>query len=583
MNNIDLQQFFLQRMVEMFNKNSIDSYRVRSNNVITLALELRDVIDGWKNNTIKRGETVKLSIEETTAAINADSCINFDNCPKEILLGELDSYSKNHTDENAKGARNPSEADHLIFYLDYFISSNKQSYLDAILCKLSLQLLQNRDFSDDQFIPVVEEIDRLSSSFGCELLRIGFSKVFLYEYFTILLKNTNSIPFANQFDGIRNKFGNPVKSKFTTIFTIGFLSAKSFDKENIVFPEFVDSVPQEYIDTVSKEKRKKLTSPSYKYYISDVDEFDYVSAIKSSREKLSSILDTKQLGANNISINIPYTALAFYHHEGRLTYKSHTAYSIDSNSFNDAKDSQGLALALQRIDSNKQYIEKPCQDRIISALRHLRIGDSQSEIEQKFINYWIGLEFIFSSPATTDSTFPRLKENLITVLSCCYIRRNIENLNNFLIARKHIPEGECYWEKEDLDTFINDLSDILVKYRLKKIKSHLHHHDKRKSYIDNHRKNLQQHLSRLYRLRNELIHEAAIKQNIENITSNLRYYLVFVLNQAIDFFANTNPNRSNLNMDSFFWHYEYLWKRIVNSKYDFKELMSVPFESTLIK
>ena len=40
-------------------------------------------------------------------------------------------------------------------------------------------------------------------------------------------------------------------------------------------------------------------------------------------------------------------------------------------------------------------------------------------------------------------------------------------------------------------------------------------------------------------MRNELIHEAALKQDIEGATSNLRFYLVLVLNQLISFFHNT--------------------------------------------
>lgn len=48
---------------------------------------------------------------------------------------------------------------------------------------------------------------------------------------------------------------------------------------------------------------------------------------------------------------------------------------------------------LNRID-NSESVTTDVKDRITAALRHLRIGDGQVELEQQFINYWIALEFI---------------------------------------------------------------------------------------------------------------------------------------------------------------------------------------------
>lgn len=94
------------------------------------------------------------------------------------------------------------------------------------------------------------------------------------------------------------------------------------------------------------------------------------------------------------------------------------------------------------------------------------------------------------------------------------------------------------------------------------MKSHLHHKDKIKKYIDNHETHLLQHISRIYRLRNELVHEAALKQDIENVASNLRFYLVFVLNQMIDYFSDKTTNVKPKSMLQFFWSYEKCLKAI---------------------
>ena len=91
---------------------------------------------------------------------------------------------------------------------------------------------------------------------------------------------------------------------------------------------------------------------------------------------------------------------------------------------------------------------------------------------------------------------------------------------------------------------------------MKKLKSHIINRDSIKKYVDLHKSNLLQHLSRIYRLRNELVHEAAIKQDIVNVTSNLRFYLVFVINQMVGFFSDVENDESKKTMLKFFWNYE---------------------------
>jgi len=64
--------------------------------------------------------------------------------------------------------------------------------------------------------------------------------------------------------------------------------------------------------------------------------------------------------------------------------------------------------------------------------------------------------------------------------------------------------------------------------------------------IKKHRANLKWHLARSYRIRNEIVHDAAIHLNIESITGNLKYYLTYILNGLLDFLVNT---ASGFNMD----------------------------------
>ena len=140
---------------------------------------------------------------------------------------------------------------------------------------------------------------------------------------------------------------------------------------------------------------------------------------------------------------------------------------------------------------------------------------------------------------------------------------------------------------QNIDAFAPNVeNNILMWYRLKRMKSHLHSSDKTENYIAEHRRNLEQHLSRLYRLRNELLHEGAIKQDIENLTSNLRYYLVFILNLCIGYFCRERMYEVDLTMDSFFWEYnKHLQIFSLNKKrnYKYEYLMNVPLQNEYLR
>lgn len=154
-------------------------------------------------------------------------------------------------------------------------------------------------------------------------------------------------------------------------------------------------------------------------------------------------------------------------------------------------------------------------------------------------------------------------------------------LNIWLIKTHRIQEDEYYWEKNDVNEFINSIDNILLKYRLLNMKSHLRNGESIKKYLAQHRKNLEQHITRIYRLRNELIHEAAIKQDIANVTSNLRSYLVFVLNQLIFYFNSSNYDMKSREMMQFFLTYESALK--INSKYsDINKIIKTPLENNPI-
>ena len=88
----NIRLFFLLRMREMYHKDSLDSYRVRNHNTLTLLDELQKVIEGRLQNRVKRNETVKYCIEEFIDSLNKDNCIDFSFFDKNEFINKINSF-----------------------------------------------------------------------------------------------------------------------------------------------------------------------------------------------------------------------------------------------------------------------------------------------------------------------------------------------------------------------------------------------------------------------------------------------------------------------------------------------------------
>ena len=138
--------------------------------------------------------------------------------------------------------------------------------------------------------------------------------------------------------------------------------------------------------------------------------------------------------------------------------------------------------------------------------------------------------------------------------------------------------------ESEMDTAYGTATEELLKYRIKSMKSHLHNREKVKGYLDNHIQNLKWHLSRIYHLRNELVHEAAIKQSIVGVTGNLRDYLVFMLNLLLGYCDSqmVNTLSNPITMDDFFWENELLWQKLT-PEYKKEEFMKIQLPTEYVR
>ena len=573
----DFQEFFKLRMTEILHKDTLDSYRVKANNVMSLLIEFRGVLENWTLGNIKNYQTVSYCLEECTDLIKKDTCLDFSFYDKDLFIEEFSIYDKEQrADKNIL----VSATMKLKTYVEMCISINKTIYLKRLLEEIRKQLFFEGTIDDTNFSPTLREFDAYVSSFACELLRKGFSKKYLYSFFKYFKQNKYRIPFSEAFDKMCSTLVFGEKKRYTVVFKLNFPHDVSTDTTITDFPNLKASIDESMKNSIIKEIGYKEEGDRIRFYIMEIDALDSAMAARLCHDELSTIFD---FNLNTFkSVEVPSTALTFCPRDGIDGYnvKLEKVFILDRGDMGMSEDEHSLYEKLKSIEQNP-IISQDVKDRIIAAIRHLRIGDCQSEIEQQFINYWIALEFIFASSLSKESTFDRIKKFFIEISQACYIKRNILYLNIWLIKTHRIQEDEYYWEKNDVNEFINSIDNILLKYRLLNMKSHLRNGESIKKYLAQHRKNIEQHITRIYRLRNELIHEAAIKQDIANVTSNLRSYLVFVRNQLIFYFNSSNYDMKSREMMQFFLTYESALK--INSKYsDINKIIKTPLENNPI-
>ena len=545
MDKNDLQNLFKKRMVELLDKHTLDSYRVRTNNLMTILKELSYVLDSWVNGNVKRLETVELCISECIDLLKDDTLEN-----RELFISALEDYlskSRNKKDEPLI-----EDTIKMKFWTDELFEKNQDRYLVNLLENMEGVLFDDKEYDEESFIPALKSLDKLISAFACELLRIGYSKVYLYWYFKALLKNRQGKTFQNSFNGMKEKFSNREKIHFTVVISLEFGSKKAAINANHI-EELKNEIPNNLRDVANLQNEIKNPMGNFKFFCEEIEDLDAHSASVKVNDNLQKILDFQQ--EHIINLKPHYGAVVIQEKGGHYIITKESFNILDTGAEFMKEEIATLQQKLRTLNDS-EYVDKDVKDRLSASLRHLRIGDSQADIDQQFINYWIALEFIFASSSRNDNTYKRIKENLVRIMTTCYIKRNILYIKNWCEKKNLLNNEEDILEKIKNDDFLNSVNDKLLWYRLKNLKSHVREESSIKEYIKAHSINLLRHLSRIYRLRNELVHEAAIKQDIVNVTSNLRFYLVFVINQMVGYFSDNDQYIKRKSMLSFFWTYE---------------------------
>lgn len=578
----DLSYFLAERLVELYDWGSIDSYRVRCHNALSLIMELRDVTDGWVKGNIIDFNRVVLCANETIEEVKKDVALDFLYYDKDLFMNDIKSLAS--SDKN----KNHEICNRVVYLLDRCIEENEKSYIDTLYYNISLIIDRDEELAVEDFKPVADELNRLVTALACALINEGYSQRHLYNKATELLEDMDN--FSVSFRKFKQEHNRDVEKKG---YEIWFKVYGGFNQRLLNVDGFSDAITPGLIGQDSKRSFQNfaITQRKWIFYHCHVKAHDSVMAISFAKENMDREIDRAVLGYSMISVRLHRNVFVVANDPNGDYQLLRPMNVLDTSYADDANVAELMKSKLDSINVNDK-ISQDVKDRLRSALRHLRMGNSETDAGQQLVNYWVALEFLFSSPRSDDSTIKRLEVNLTNVLTCGYVRRRVEFLNEKIKKDMVLSEGEKWWtlDVNGLDRLIKKQKSLLMRHHLLQMKSHLYgNSDKAKDYINTHRNHLIWQIYRTYRYRNQLIHEAAILPGLDNVIRYLHYYLVFMLNQMIGYFTATSLK--SVNMDSFFYEYGQIFNKInsnitkdgLNPSDRIKVMMDVPLYYELIK
>lgn len=575
------QKFFIEKSIELLYYGSMDSYRVRLNNPKTVLQELKYCLKEFEIGRVKHFQTIKSKEKEKKALVN-ETLVLINLEPNFI---DFSSISKNYL-EQLLNKIDENNYKKVISSVDILLNENGD-YLSKVINGLKYIIDGN-----DSSLLGLENLDKTLNILFSELISKGFSKGFLYKIIYGIFVNTlkSTSDFNSHFENFKirvtdEEYEHIVIFRMDTTLKV-YDSISTITNNLFILSDEIDDVRL----TGEKVNREldsfKLKVNNRKFISFKANALDYLAALKKARNVLSEYLDVVNLGLSDEFLHVHNRALVIDVRSPKKGNFQNNINILDGKYKVEKEHYIQFSQKLPILISNSK-VANETKEKIKSAIRYLRLGNQSTEVEHKFINYWIGLEYLFSN-YESQSTINRIKDHFINAHSLAYLFRNLHSFkksflqlssSNIILITSYNVSDDSFLQDEHFyneigSTLINDFP--LLSYRALKLKKWLFQNNKPSNatdYINHHKDNLEIHFTRIYRLRNEIIHDAATDTNNEQIASNLRYYLTFILNEVIDFLAK--PTNKELSIEEYFILNEIKLGNISQQGYLIKDLLSV--------
>ena len=529
------EKFFVDKCLELLYHGTIESYRLQLHNPKTALKELVNIARSRNNGEISNDEHLKLMTAEIDSIFRKETYLDSSN----LSDGYRNTVLKNKTVKD-------------VFYMANLILKNNENYTISLFTQISGQIAS---LNADAYIIAdkLKPLSELTAYFLIELREKGYSKRYLHKFITEIFFKSEATSFFNRMEILKGLI-NRTESNFKVI--IGFKLAAGMAAQVVILDPNLQKLNSQEISRITRSTNLRIRDyftarQPLTFYSLTVASLDYYQASFIVRRELQSTLDVLFMGYTNDHVNVDPLCVVM----GPQDPSKASIQSLDYDLEGHFKGDQALynIFAANISLMKTKEVSSDAINKIESALRYLRSGSGVSEIENKLLNYWIAIEYFFSGTDANTNKVERARNYFKKIHAITYFKRLLVDFHNSikLYHLEHlIPTfAEDMEYLKDINTFTIVASNIntpAIAYRAQELVIRLSNRESIIKNLKNHSDKLEWNLMRIYRRRNSIVHSAKSEGDILDLTSHLKYYLVYIINSAIDFI---NHNPIDMNMD----------------------------------
>lgn len=535
-------KYFFNRCFEILHPQSFDSYRLSLNNPYIIFDELNAVVQKYTKKKVKHFDPTVVEVgNEALDFLTNDhlkDLLKFEPFSKNQVVGILnDSCVKSKNDKKIRS----------LGLISKTIIASNSNFKKAVFDRI-MEIIEEDDSANYQ------ELNSLCGWYLSQLQHLGFSRVFVESR---IRKCRDSI-----FQG-----GNTAQASLTRLSGIFDLNSQDYfvffklKKQPEQLLKFASTkiketnkLPKHLEDSIYLNSKFKEKTNDEIFVRVAVSQHDFWSSVIDAHQLLSASIEINTLHDSSNKILIETQAVTVHKFSKKMRVET-IEQEVDGHYLHNDVEFTRFVNNLKAIESDT------AREKISSAIRFYKLGNESIEMEHKILNYWIGFEQLFSAVDSNEDSINRMKTFYTSLNISFYFQRRA----NYLISsleRNHIK----YKSRRITNAIFNGTLDKtklsgtnpLLLERLE-LYFKLNDNKEIRKYIELHAKRLNQHLTRIYRVRNELVHEGKSAMNVKLMAGHLRHYLLFTIEQVTNEIAE-NPTVDKL--DDVFVYFENIKERI---------------------
>jgi len=544
---------FAQRWDEMLFDYSLDSHRFRLFNVPGICDEIVATYEFCKNEILPWGSLQSIRDELI-------KLLDEDKLSQDLLGTRLTSLLKIIT------SWDPKNGDHTSLV-----------YAASTISKILSKSLQKRIYTELKTIISApqkkEKIFDLSGRLLTEILRKGYSDLFIYQKLKSQFFSDSPVNDISTFDSFFSEINNEIK-KYTVVFispSRNKIVTKKANPEIIVqcnyLPYRLDNKSYEKI-FVNKRKKGQIF-----LLLKNIQALDHHSARDIAERKLKYFISFIGFLIHKMPTFNPDISLVYQEGDELRAFlvNAPTQASMKRPDTKEHFLDKSLVEMLGPIISYET--EPTTRERLFQFLRAHTAGTRATTPEDQFVNLWTALETLMSA-TIHDKIINTVIDRCIPVLCLKYFRKLLASIQQDIY--RCVPDlfKSFFDEKAENEATASLLLRILTTEELKEnrialykecekipllknriYKFHKVFKDPKKAIrlVEDHKLRIEWHLRRMYRTRNVLIHAGQQNPFMSSLVENLHSYIDHVFIEVIDRLRH-EPHHSNL--DKVYFEYK---------------------------